>query len=68
MKKGVVKFYNRKSRFGFIRDAETGTEYYVHGKDVQGQIDEGDQVTFDLKEEKRGPAAINVVPEPKNQA
>ena len=60
MKKGVVKFFNRKSRFGFIRDLETGTEYYVHGKDVLGQIDEGDQVTFDLREEKRGPAACNV--------
>jgi CspA family cold shock protein len=63
MKKGVVKFYNRKSKFGFIRDSETGTEYYVHGKDVNGQIDEGDHVTFELKEEKRGPAAVNVNPE-----
>lgn len=65
MKKGVVKFYNRKSKFGFIRDLETGQEYYVHAKDVNGQIDEGIEVSFDLKEEKRGPAAINVVPVPK---
>lgn len=65
MKKGVVKFYNRKSRFGFIRDLETGQEFYVHAKDIKGQVDEGDLVTFELKEEKRGPAAINVVPEPK---
>lgn len=65
MKKGVVKFFNRKSKFGFIRDNESGKEYYVHGKDVQGQIDEGDLVSFELKEEARGPAAVNVVPEPK---
>ncbi len=63
MKKGVVKFYNRKSKFGFIRDSETGTEYYVHGKDIAGQVEEGDVVTFELKEEKRGPAACNVNPE-----
>ena len=66
MNKGVVKFFNRKSRFGFIRDSETGKEYYVHAKDVQGQIDEGDSVSFELKEEARGPAAVNVVPEPKS--
>lgn len=60
MKKGIVKFFNRKSKFGFIRETETGTEYYVHIKDVNGTINEGDKVTFEIKEEKRGPAAINV--------
>jgi len=63
MKKGIVKFFNRKSKFGFIRDTETGTEYYVHGKDINGQVNEGDMVAFDLKEEKRGPAACNVIPQ-----
>lgn len=63
MKKGVVKFFNRKSKFGFIRDSETGKEYYVHGKNINGQVDEGDAVTFELKEEQRGPAAINVNPD-----
>jgi CspA family cold shock protein len=60
MKKGVVKFFNRKSKFGFIRENESGQEFYVHIKDVIGPINEGDHVTFELKEEKRGPAAVNV--------
>lgn len=60
MKKGVVKFFNRKSKFGFIRENESGKEFYVHIKDVNGAINEGDNVTFELKEEKRGPAAVNV--------
>lgn len=60
MKKGIVKFFNRKSKFGFIRESETGTEYYVHIKDVNGSINEGDEVSFEIKEEKRGPAAVNV--------
>jgi cold shock protein len=68
MKKGVVKFFNRKSKFGFIRDLESGSEYYVHIKDVTGSIDEGVAVTFELREEKRGPAAVNVVVEQKNGA
>ncbi len=61
MRKGIVKFFNRKSKFGFIRDMESNQEYYVHIKDVAGSIDEGDHVTFDLREEKRGPAAHNVI-------
>jgi CspA family cold shock protein len=61
MSKGIVKFFNRKSKFGFIREIETGSEYYVHVKDVTGSIDEGDEVTFDLKNESRGPAAVNVI-------
>lgn len=67
MRKGIVKFFNRKNRFGFIRDTETGTEYYVHAKDITGTVDEGVKVTFDLREEKRGPAACNVVPEKPGQ-
>jgi len=60
MKKGIVKFFNRKSKFGFIREHESGTEFYVHIKDVNGSINEGDQVSFEIKEEKRGPSAVNV--------
>jgi CspA family cold shock protein len=60
MKRGTVKFFNRKSKFGFIKDDETGKEYYVHIKDTMTPIDEGDHVEFELKEMARGPAAINV--------
>ena len=61
MKKGIVKFFNRKSKFGFIKDSESGSEYYVHIKDITGTIEEGSAVTFELKEQARGPAAINVI-------
>ncbi|MCE2773245.1 MAG: cold shock domain-containing protein [Bacteroidetes bacterium] len=60
MKRGTVKFFNRKSKFGFIKDDETGQEYYVHIKDTKTPIDEGDRVEFELKDLVRGPAAINV--------
>jgi len=58
--RGRVKFFNHKSKFGFIREDETAKEYYVHQNHVEGQIEENDQVTFELKEEKRGPTCINV--------
>jgi CspA family cold shock protein len=60
MKTGIVKFFNIKNRFGFIIDDETKKEYYVHAKDVEGVIQEGNKVTFDLKEEKRGLACVQV--------
>lgn len=60
MKKGTVKFFNPKSNFGFIRCEEDGKEYYVHGKDIEGAIETDDKVSFELKEAKRGPQAVNV--------
>lgn len=60
MKTGSVKFFNIKSNFGFIRCDEDGKEYYVHGKDVEGTLAADDKVSFELKEAKRGPQAVNV--------
>ena len=60
MHTGVVKFFNKKTKFGFITDDETKKEYYVHVKDVTGEIAEKDHVSFELKEAKRGPECILV--------
>lgn len=60
MLKGTVKFFNVKNKFGFIREEETGKEYYVHIKDVEGSIAENDKVSFELEEAKRGPQAVRV--------
>jgi CspA family cold shock protein len=54
MRTGKVKFFNKKSKFGFIIDDETKKEYYVHAKSVEGEIQEGDIVRFELKAAKRG--------------
>ncbi|MZP57020.1 MAG: cold shock domain-containing protein, partial [Bacteroidales bacterium] len=36
MNKGTVKFFNVSKGFGFIKDAESENEYFVH---VSGLID-----------------------------
>ncbi len=54
MRTGKVKFFNKKSKFGFIIDDETKKEYYVHAKSVEGEIQDGDIVHFELKAAKRG--------------
>jgi cold shock protein len=60
MKRGTVKFFNEVKKFGFIACPDDGKEYYVHIKDISEPLKEGDTVTFDLQEMKRGPQAVNV--------
>jgi cold shock protein len=61
MKVGTVKFFNETKGFGFVKETATGQEYFVH---VSGllvdTIREKDEVTFDLKEGKKGLNAVNV--------
>jgi CspA family cold shock protein len=60
MHTGTVKFFNIKNKFGFVIDDTTKKEYYVHVKDVAGEIREGDRVTFELMEAAKGPQCIQV--------
>lgn len=60
MKQGKVKFFNETKGFGFIKDNESGTEYFVHVTGLIDKISENDEVSFDLKEGKKGLNAINV--------
>jgi len=60
MNKGTVKFYNDSKGFGFIKDANTAKEYFVHSSGLKDSIKENDEVTFDLQEGKKGLNAVNV--------
>ena len=57
---GTVKFFNETKGFGFIVDAETNEEYFVHVTGLVDNIQEGDEVSFELKEGRKGLNAINV--------
>lgn len=41
---GVVKFYNHKNKFGFVRIDDTGDEVYVAEKDLLTPIKDKDKV------------------------
>ena len=60
MKKGTVKFYNEFKGFGFIKDADSSREYFVHSSGLIDIISENDKVTFDLQEGKKGLNAVHV--------
>ena len=60
MKEGKVKFFNESRGFGFIKDSESDNEYFVHVSGINEEIQEEDEVTFELKEGKKGLNAVNV--------
>jgi CspA family cold shock protein len=60
MHTGTVKFFNVTKGFGFIKEAESGKEYFVHASGLIDKIKENDEVTFELQEGKKWLNAINV--------
>ena len=60
MSKGKVKFFNESKGFGFIIDDETKKEHFVHISGLIDQVQEDDEVEFELQEGKKGLNAVNV--------
>ena len=63
MANGIVKWFNDRKGYGFI-EQEDGSDVFVHHSGINAEgfksLGEGDQVTFDLEQGKKGPAAVNV--------
>jgi CspA family cold shock protein len=60
MNQGTVKFFNESKGYGFIKDDDTGKEYFVHVSGLIDEIRENDDVTFELEEGRKGLNAVNV--------
>ncbi len=63
MANGTVKWFNEKKGYGFI-EQEDGPDVFVHHTGINSSgfrtLSEGDQVTFDIEQGQKGPAAVNV--------
>lgn len=58
---GTVKFYNISKGFGFVKENTTGKEYFMHVSGInEDTLNENDEVSFELKEGKKGLVASNV--------
>ena len=64
MANGTVKWFNDSKGYGFI-EQEDGPDVFVHHSGIQGDgfksLNEGDNVTFEVEDGQKGPAAVNVV-------
>ena len=60
MNNGTVKFFNETKGFGFIKDDNSNTEYFVHVSGLVDEVRENDKVTYELQEGRKGLNAINV--------
>ncbi|NOZ53703.1 MAG: cold-shock protein [Gammaproteobacteria bacterium] len=60
---GVVKWFNEDKGFGFIT-RENGPDVFVHFRAINGSgrrnLQEGQQVTFEVTQGQKGPQADNV--------
>ena len=54
MASGTVKFFNESKGFGFITPTTGGKEIFVHVTGLIDQIREGDEVTYEVEEGKKG--------------
>ena len=63
MANGIVKWFDERKGYGFI-EQEDGPDVFVHHSGINAEgyksLTEGEQVTFDIEQGQKGPAAVNV--------
>ncbi|MFT7120032.1 MAG: CspA family cold shock protein [Neolewinella sp.] len=62
MTNGTVKFFNDTKGYGFITPDDGGDDVFVHANGLDcDTIQEGDKVSYDVEEGRKGLNAVNVI-------
>jgi CspA family cold shock protein len=63
MANGTVKWFDERKGYGFI-EQDDGPDVFVHHSGINAtgfkSLNEGDRVTFDIEQGKKGASAVNV--------
>ena len=61
MATGTVDFFNDTGGYGFITTEDSDEDVFFHMDDVEGpDLEEGEEVEFDIEQADKGPRASNV--------
>ncbi|MBD1429121.1 MULTISPECIES: cold-shock protein [Sphingobacterium] len=60
MQEGKVKFFNETKGFGFIVPASGESEIFVHVSGLVDKVREGDDVSYEVEQGRKGLNAVNV--------
>lgn len=60
MNTGTVKFFNESKGYGFITPESGSKDIFVHVNGLIDDIREGDKVTYDTEEGRKGLNAVDV--------
>ncbi|MGM0622929.1 MAG: cold-shock protein [Campylobacterota bacterium] len=61
---GTVKWFNNEKGYGFIQKEDSGEDLFVHFSAINAEghksLNEGQNVTFEIGDGRKGPQALNV--------
>ena len=60
MLEGTIKFFNETKGFGFITPSNGGEDVFVHTTGLKNDVREGDTVTYEVENGRKGLNAVNV--------
>lgn len=63
MERGKIKWFDEEKGYGFIESEIGKKDYFVHRssiEDLEGTLEKGQRVEFEIGEGRKGPQAVNV--------